>query len=102
MDNDTVFTPQFFALSGGTGGGQPTAAALKASHGLPELSLPLVSEGGQYKLDVPDTMDGAQLQTALMNALQDLNKDPAKWPADKTQAYQLVSHRILMAVTNKS
>jgi hypothetical protein len=102
MDNNTVFSPQFFALGGGTGGGQPTNATIAAGHGMPEVSVPLASEGGQYKLDVPDTMDAAQLHTNLMNALQDLNKDPATWPADKTQAYQLVSHRILMAVTSKS
>jgi len=103
MDNDKVYTGDFFALGGGNAAaGAPTTATVAASHGLPDLSLPLVVEGGLYKLDVPDTLDGTQLHDNLLNAIKDLNKDPSTWPQDKADAYRLVSHRILMAVEGKS
>src|SRR5689334_10425275 len=53
-DNDSVFNAQFVALGGPAGTtGDSTAnaastATVAASHGMPELSVPLANEGGLY------------------------------------------------------
>ena len=107
-DNDSIFNAQFVALSGPAGAtgdstaGASTAATVAASHGLPELSVPLAQEGGLYKIDVPDTVDGKQLHDNLLSAVKDLQSKSSSWPDDKAEAYRHVSHRILMAVLSKS
>src|SRR5437764_120527 len=78
-----------------------TQAAGAASHGLPELSVPLAQEGGLYKIDVPDSVDGKVLHDNLLSAIKDLQGKSSSWPDDKAEAYREVSHRILMAVLDK-
>lgn len=105
MAADQVFSDQFVTL---TASGQTTAdakgktgqAVIKASHGLPEVQVPVVAQDGKWKLDLPDTVDAATLQQNLSKAVQELNAASGQWPADKVQASQHVAHRILMAVTN--
>jgi len=107
-DTESIFNPQFVALSGpaGTTGdstaGASTTAKVAESHGMPELSVPLVQEGGLYKIDVPDDVDGKVLHDNLLSAIKDLQGKSSSWPDDKAEAYRQVSHRILMAVLNKS
>jgi hypothetical protein len=107
-DNESIFNAQFVALSGpaGTTGdstaGASTTATVAASHGMPELAVPLTQEGGLYKIDVPDDVDGKMLHDNLLSAIKDLQGKSSSWPDDKAEAYRQVSHRILMAVLNKS
>jgi hypothetical protein len=105
-DKDAIFNDQFVALSGpaGSTGDSTTGASavIAASHGLPELTIPLVIEGGLYKIDIPDTEDGKVLHDNLLTAIKDLQDKSSAWPDDKADAYRQVSHRILMAVMNKS
>jgi len=105
MAADQVFSDQFVTLESS---GQTTAdakgktgrAVIKASHGLPEVKVPLAAQDGKWKLDLPDSVDAATLQQNLSKAVQELNAASAQWPTDKVQASQHVAHRILMAVTN--
>jgi len=105
MAADQVFSDQFVTL---TSSGQTTAdnkgktgeAVVKASHGLPEVRVPMVAQDGKWRIDLPDQVDAQTLQQNLQKTVQELNAASAQWPADKVQGYQHVAHRILMAVTN--
>jgi len=105
MAADQVFAESFVTLQSS---GQSTAdnkaktgqAVIKASHGLPEVRVPMAAEGGKWRLDLPDEVNAQTLQQNLSKAVQELNAASAQWPADKLQASQHVAHRILMAVTN--
>jgi hypothetical protein len=107
-DNESIFNGQFLALNSpaGTTGdstaGAATVATVAASHGMPELSIPLAQEGGLYKINIPDDVDGKMLHDNLLTAIKDLQGKSSSWPDDKAEAYRQVSHRILMAVLNKS
>jgi len=103
MSADQVYNQSFLNLSHGAAGDatQTASASIAASHGMPALNLTTVAEGGKWKIDVPDTVDGKRLHDNLLKALSDLHANAATWPADKTQAYQLITHRILMAVLNE-
>jgi hypothetical protein len=71
-----------------------------ASHGMPEVRALAVREGATWKLDLPDTVDGQRLQANLTRHIQMINNDKANWPADKNDAYMLVSHHVLAALTD--
>jgi hypothetical protein len=107
-DNESIFNGQFVALNSpaGTTGdstaGAATTATVAESHGMPELKVPLAQEGGLYKIDVPDDVSGQVLHDNLLSAIKDLQGKSSSWPDDKAEAYREVSHRILMAVMNKS
>jgi hypothetical protein len=79
---------------------RPTATAtIAASHGLPELKINLVSEyPDRWKIDLPDSVDGQKLMDNVLKDLTMVSEDKANWPADKADAYRLVSHHLLMAV----
>jgi hypothetical protein len=79
---------------------RPTATAtIAASHGLPEVKVNLVSEfPDQWKIDLPDTVDGQKLKDSVLKHLTMVDEDKANWPADKNDAYRLVSHHMLLAV----
>lgn len=70
-----------------------------ASHGLPELKVPLIHElPDVWKIDVPDTITGQKLYDNLLNHLTMVNEMKDQWPSDVNDAYRMVSHHILMAV----
>jgi len=70
-----------------------------ASHGLPELKVPLIHElPDAWKIDVPDSVDGKKLYDNLLTRLTALDEQKDKWPDDVNDAYRLVTHQILMAV----
>ena len=72
-------------------------ATIKASHGMPDLTVPLVHEmPDNWRINVPDTVDGAKLKQNLMNHLTWLSRRCPRrsfgsgrdnWPpAEPTQA----------------
>lgn len=70
-----------------------------ASHGLPELKVPLIHElPDNWKIDVPDEIDGQKLYDNLSKHLYMAGQDKANWPADENEAYRTVAHHILMGV----
>jgi len=70
-----------------------------ASHGLPELKVPLIHElPDVWKIDVPDNVDGAKLYDNLLKHLTMVNEHKDGWPSDENDAYRAVSHHVLMAV----
>jgi len=70
-----------------------------ASHGLPELKVPLIhAMPDSWKIDVPDSVDGKKLYDNLLTRLTAINDKKDKWPDDVNDAYRMVTHQILMAV----
>jgi len=70
-----------------------------ASHGLPEVKVPLIHElPDVWKIDVPDNVDGAKLYDNLLKHLTMANEHKDHWPADVNDAYRAVAHHVLMAV----
>jgi hypothetical protein len=70
-----------------------------ASHGLPELKVPLIHElPDNWKIDVPDEIDGQKLYDNISKHLYMAGQDKANWPADENEAYRTVAHHILMGV----
>ena len=70
-----------------------------ASHGLPELKVPLIHElPDVWKIDVPDSVDGQRLYDNLLTHLTMANEHKDQWPADVNDAYLMVSHHVLMAI----
>jgi len=70
-----------------------------ASHGLPELKVPLIHElPDVWKIDVPDSVDGKKLYDNLLNHLTMVNEQKDQWPSDVNDAYRMVSHHVLMAI----
>jgi len=70
-----------------------------ASHGLPELKVPLIHElPDMWKVDVPDAVDGKKLYDNVLTRLTALNDRKEKWPDDVNDAYRMVTHELLMAI----
>jgi hypothetical protein len=77
--------------------GQRATITIPASHGAKETRVSLIQEGGQWKIDVPDNLDGKQLSQNLQQHLQMAAQAKDQWPADATQAQQAIAHHVLMA-----
>jgi hypothetical protein len=77
------------------------SVTIPASHGLPEVKVPLIHEAGGWKIDVPDTLDANKLRDNVKNALTMCKENKDKWPADENEAYRVVSHKILAAIMDK-
>jgi hypothetical protein len=78
-------------------------ANIQPSGKLPEMQVPLVSaKPGQWRIQVPNTLTAEKLRQNLTMQVSDLNQHSAQWPTKEADACQMVSHRILMAVMDKS
>ena len=72
------------------------------SHGLPALSVKMIHEfPDAWRIDVPDSVDGAKLQANLTNVVGACMAMKDQWPADVNEAYRAVGHKVLAAVHDK-
>jgi len=104
MDKDKVFAPEFLKLTtdpSGTKDNPKATGTIASNQGLPELTLNFVGEGGKWRLDIPDSVDGKKLHDNLVTVLTGL-QDSSKWDADKVTETRAVAHRILAAVMDKT
>lgn len=103
QDRDKVYGTDFVTLTGTPGEqeGKQGTASIKESHGLPKLDLTFVSQAGKWRLDIPDEVTGETAKANLIKAVQELNADPSKWPADKNEATRHISHKILATLASK-
>lgn len=69
-----------------------------ASHGLQELTVPLIREAGGWKIDVPDTLTAEKLRTNLHQHLKTALDMKAQWPSNVNDAHAYVGHHVLMAL----
>ena len=74
---------------------------IAASHGMPELKVPLIHEAGGWKIDIPDHVDATKLRDNVQNALTKCGENKDKWPADANEAYRGVTHKVLLAIFDK-
>jgi hypothetical protein len=75
--------------------------SIPASHGLPEVRVPLVKDGADFKINVPSTLTAERLQANLARELARANDMKAQWPDDATQAERALAHHIMLAVMDQ-
>jgi hypothetical protein len=76
-------------------------ANIKASHGLPDLQVPMIHEAGGWKIDVPNNVDGPKLRANLIAHLTAAKDSAAQLPANADEAKRALTHHVLMAVMDK-
>jgi hypothetical protein len=59
--------------------------------------LRFLNEGGQWKLDLPDSLDRQQLKANLIKHIDMVHRQKDSWPADPNEAYRVVTQNVLMA-----
>jgi len=67
-------------------------AVIPASHGLPEVRIPLVKDDLKWRLDVPDSLDGQKTFDAVKDSLYKAGQMSAQWPSDQLEAKRHVVH----------
>jgi len=82
--------------------GQKAHLMIPASHGLPEVTVNLVKEGGDWKLDIPDNIDANQLSQNLQNQLSQAQSMQSRWPSDQSRAQAAIAHHVILALEGKS
>ena len=78
---------------------QRQTVTIPASHGVPATTVTLVREGTDWRIDVPDSVDGQQLARNLERHLSMLHTDSQTWPQDQTEAYRLAAHHVMAALS---
>jgi hypothetical protein len=68
------------------------------SHGAKAVTLRLVNEGGQWKIDAPSRVDRQQLKSNLAKHIDMIDQDKANWPSDVNEAYRAISHHVFLAI----
>jgi len=77
------------------------SVTIPASHGLPEVKVPLIHEAGGWKIDIPDSLTTDKLRDNVKNALNMCKEHKDQWPADENEAFRGVSHKILAAIMDQ-
>ena len=76
--------------------------SVKASHGMPDLAVPLLHEApDNWRIDAPDTLDADKLRQNLLDHLKAAHGMKDQWPATADEAYAAVGHHVLMAILDK-
>jgi hypothetical protein len=73
------------------------------SHGQPSVVLSLIHENpDNWRIDIPDDVSGQELADNLLAQLTIVGDSAASWPADKNDAYRLVTHHVLLGLEGVS
>jgi hypothetical protein len=76
--------------------------AVKESHGMPGLSVPLIHElPDNWRIDAPDTLDANKLAANVTAHLKAVHAMKDQWPANVQDAYAVVGHHVLMAILDQ-
>lgn len=87
--------------TGETGDKTMVNVTLPASHGLPELTIPMIKDHEAFRVDAPDQVTGDQLKQSLQDHLTEVDTMKDQWPANKLDAQRAIVHHVMMAVMNK-
>jgi hypothetical protein len=98
---DTTRTDSARTTGDAARGNETATVSVPASHGLPPVTLQMVRQDASWKLDLPDSIDEAKLGSNLLTHLRQVDQSAATWPADKNEAYRVVTHHVLMALTDQ-
>jgi len=90
------------ASSAISGSGSSPMVTIAASHDMPETSLKLVNEGGSWKIDLPEGVDGQKLSQSLQQQISSCTAMKDKWPADANEASRAISHSVFVALGTPS
>jgi len=82
--------------------GQRAHIMVPASHGLPEVTVNLVKEGGDWKIDIPDSIDANQLSQNLQSQLSQAQTNQSRWPSDQGRAQAALAHHVLLALEGRT
>jgi hypothetical protein len=74
---------------------------IPASHGMPELVVPVVKDHEAWKIDAPDDLTGTQLKSNVLTEVTAIDTTKAEWPSDQLDAQRAMVHHVLAAVMNK-
>jgi hypothetical protein len=74
---------------------------IPASHGLPELTVPVVKDKEAWRIDAPDDMTGQQLKDNVLAQVTAIDTMKNQWPDGQLEAQRAMVHHVLAAVMNK-
>lgn len=102
---DTTPGPEADKLGGGDinrdKGRNVAKVTFPASHGLPQVYVPLINElPANWKIDVPDDVDARKLYDNLLTHITMADEHKDVWPADVNDAYRAISHHVFLAIMN--
>jgi hypothetical protein len=80
--------------------GENLTVTIPESHGMPEAKLNLVREAGDFKIDLPDSMDAQTLTQKLQQQLDECAQKKDQWPQDPTEAARAISHSVFIAFSD--
>lgn len=102
-EEERVFPDGIFAVTQGEiAAGNVATVAIKESHVMPPLTVPLVHESpDNWRIDVPDTLTAAKLRSNIIAGLQAAHSMKDQWPTDVQDAYAVVSRYMLMAILDQ-
>jgi len=88
--------------SGASSSSQMTSLTIPKSHGIESTSVKLIQEGGQWKIDLPDSVDGKQLAQNLQKHVDMAVQQKDQWGSDASEAQRAIAHHVLMAFADNS
>jgi hypothetical protein len=74
---------------------------IPASHGLPELTVPMVKDHESWKIDAPDDLSAQQLKDNVLAQVTAIDTMKDQWPGGELEAQRAMVHHVLAAVMNK-
>jgi hypothetical protein len=78
-------------------------ANIKKAGGIADLHVPLACKsGGWWRVIASSSLTAEKLRTNLQAELADMTAPHAQWPASETDAVRQVTHRVMMAVMDKT
>jgi hypothetical protein len=87
--------------TGATGtGGMTGSGSVGADRGGISGSAAASAIGGDWKIDLPDTVDAQKLQENLQKHLTMMNDQKDEWPSDENQTTRLITQHVLAALTD--
>jgi hypothetical protein len=75
---------------------------IPAGHGANIDTLKMVNEGGDWKIDIDDSIDGNKLAANLNKHLTKVNEMKDQWPTEATEAQRVISHHVAAALNDTS
>jgi hypothetical protein len=93
--------PDAFAHFGQDSADGTKATGIITSPGASGITVPFVQEGGLWKINIPNSVDGQVLHDNLLAAINALNKAAPTWPDSDVAAAQAVTYSVLGAVMNQ-
>ena len=89
------------AAGGGAAVASSVTATIPAGQTLPAVVVSLVRDGGEWRMNVPDTLTAGRLEANLARHLSAAARQAEQWPNDANQAQQVIAHHLVMALMDR-